>query len=559
MLRKASIRTKIISAFCILILGSAALGLFSIQQMDAIQQRATDIQTHWLQRVRLLGELRAWTLTYRGVVRAHILADDAAGKSVMDKNFDRLAAPLEQALKGYERLLAQGEERARFEDFKASWLNYVRAAEEVVAVSRRGDETKARALHLLATPAAAKADDVLAKSVDVANTGSESAVREGADTYQRAYILVLVGVALTLAVGLITSVVLTRDFTHQIKSVVDPMRDLSAGNYAVTIPHQGERTEVGLIAEALCLFRDALIAKQNTDQKVLENSQAELQRSGAIAQLTADFEIEIASVVESVATSAKVMEDAANDLNASASATATGSERASSISQEVATNINSVAGASEQISSSVDEIGRQVQESSSFAQEAVKQAEETDVNIAALVAAASRIGDVVKMISAVSEQTNLLALNATIEAARAGEAGRGFAVVASEVKALASQTSKATEEIAAQIAEMQSATESSVRTISHVSATISKISETSAAIAAAIEEQGAATREIARNVQQAASGSEGVSDRISQAAEGAARTGAASQQVLSAAEGLSHEGSRLRYVVEKFLSSMRAA
>ena len=179
--------------------------------------------------------------------------------------------------------------------------------------------------------------------------------------------------------------------------------------------------------------------------------------------------------------------------------------------------------------------------------------------LAELSQAANRIGDVVKLITAVAEQTNLLALNATIEAARAGDAGRGFAVVASEVKALAAQTAKATEEISTQVASMQTATQESVSTIKEIGKTITLISEISSAIAAAVEEQGAATQEISRSVQQAAQLSGEVANSITDVSRGAGETGAASGQVLSSAQLLSSDSTRLKMEVQKFLTNVRAA
>jgi len=559
MIARFSIRAKIVSAFCVMMVLSAGLGLFSIRQMDLINQRTVDIQAQWLQRVRLVGELRAWTLTYRGVVRAHILASDEAGRAAMDKNFEILMASLRKTFAAYEPMVAPGEERVLFDEFKSAWSKYFAATQDVLAASRKGDDAAARSLHAKIAPVALKADEVLAKSVEFANRGAEEAGNSAATTYSTAYRLVLIGLCMTIGVGLLTAFVLTRDVSRGINSVVGPMRALSGGEYSVQIPHHGERTEIGAIADALRVFRDALVEKKAADEAIVTNSQAELQRSGRIEQLTREFEGSVGEVVRSLTGSSVELEGAAGVLKSTAAVTEAGSEGAARVSREVSANINSVAGATDQISSSVGEIGKQIQESNLIAQEAVQQAKETDINISALVAAAARIGDVVKVIGAVSEQTNLLALNATIEAARAGEAGRGFAVVASEVKALASQTSRATEQIATQIAEMQSATENSVQTISRVSSTIGRISETSSAIAAAIEQQGAATREIARNVQHAAQGSENVSGRISEASEGASRTGAASDQVLSAAQLVSREGDRLKIVVEDFLTAVRAA
>ncbi|WP_375304468.1 methyl-accepting chemotaxis protein [Bradyrhizobium sp. A11] len=559
MFTKLSIRTKIVSAFCVIVAVAAGLGLFSIRQMEHINQRTVDIETRWLQRVRLAGELRAWTLTYRGVVRAHILAVDAAGKTAMDKNFDLLMASLQTTFNAYEPMLSEGEERSLYDQFKAAWLNYYAGTQEVLVASRKGNEPAARDLHAKISPSALKADEFLAKIVAFNNRGAEQAGRAAADTYTSAYRWVLAGLILTIITGLMTAFTLTRDVSRGIASVIAPMRALSGGDFTVGIPHQGERTEIGVIADALGIFRDALKEKKAADDAALASSRAEVQRSARIERVTVAFESTIGEVVRSLTSSSVDLEAAAGTLKSNAAVTQAGSEGAADASKEVSANIGSVAGATEEISSSVSEIGRQVQESNAIAQEAVRQAKDTDVSISTLVAAAARIGDVVRMIGAVSEQTNLLALNATIEAARAGEAGRGFAVVASEVKALASQTSKATEEIAAQISEMQAATENSVRTISQVGATIGRMSETSSAIAAAIEEQGAATREIARNVQYAAACSGNVSRSISEASQGAARTGEASNQVLSAAQLLSKESDRLKGVVEEFLTAVRAA
>jgi methyl-accepting chemotaxis protein len=61
-----------------------------------------------------------------------------------------------------------------------------------------------------------------------------------------------------------------------------------------------------------------------------------------------------------------------------------------------------------------------------------------------------------------------------------------------------------------------------------------------------VEEQGAATQEISRNLQQ-------------RRKDGAAETGSAASQVLSAAQSLSADSSRLKVEVSKFLNSLRAA
>jgi methyl-accepting chemotaxis protein len=374
-----------------------------------------------------------------------------------------------------------------------------------------------------------------------------------------ALILIASILALVMATCLVVAVMIRRDVSRGINSIIAPMRALSEGDLAAEVPHQGEKTEIGAMADTLQVFKDALIAKKAADEAAAVEAEAKIRRGQRVDAITREFETMVGDMVASLSSASFELEGAANTLTSTAETTQQLSDSATSASREVSDNVQSVAAASEEITSSVNEISRQVQESARVAQSAVQQAEKTDVSIAQLSQAASRIGDVVKLITAVAEQTNLLALNATIEAARAGDAGRGFAVVASEVKALAAQTAKATEEISTQIAGMQSATEISVSAIREIGKTIASISEISSTIASAVEEQGAATKEIARNMQEAARLSTQVASNVTDVNKNAGETGSASTQVLVSAQSLSRESGQLRLEVDKFLTAMRAA
>jgi methyl-accepting chemotaxis protein len=404
-----------------------------------------------------------------------------------------------------------------------------------------------------------EADDILKKDIDLNNIGADTAGKDAADNYASAFAVLAAILGVATVVGIAVGFYLVRDVSHGIASIVKPMQALGDGDLTAQVPHQGEKTEIGAMADSLQVFKQALIAKKAADEAAAVDAEAKIERGRRVDGITRDFESMIGEIVATVSSASTQLEASAGTLTATAERARELTTVVAAASEEASTNVQSVASATEELTSSVNEISRQVQESARMAGDAVNQARTTNDRVGELSKAAARIGDVVELINTIAGQTNLLALNATIEAARAGEAGRGFAVVASEVKALAEQTAKATGEIGQQITGIQAATQESVNSIKEISGTIEKLSEISSTIASAVEEQGAATQEISRNVQQAAGGTQQVSSNITDVQRGASETGSASSQVLSAAQSLSGDSNRLKLEVGKFLNSVRAA
>jgi methyl-accepting chemotaxis protein len=366
--------------------------------------------------------------------------------------------------------------------------------------------------------------------------------------------------AATVCIGLL-AIFFGQRIAGSIARMTQAMQKLASGDFAVVLPGLGRADEIGDMAQAVETFK--VRAKQRADEEANAKMTQELlaaeARKADMNKLANEFEGAVGRIIETVSAASTELEAAADMLTATAGRSQDLTKVVAAASREASANVQSVASATEEMSSSVNEIGHQVQGSARIAAEAVEQAEKTNNQVSELLSAASRIGEAVQLINAIARQTNLLALNATIEAARAGNAGRGFAVVASEVKALAEQTAKATEEISQQVSGIQNATKESVVAIKAIGGTIGRMSEIASTIAAAVEEQGAARQEISRNVQQAAQGTQQVSYSIIDVQRGASETGSASAQVLSAAQSLSRDSSRLKLEVATFLTTVRAA
>ncbi|QEE38446.1 MULTISPECIES: methyl-accepting chemotaxis protein [unclassified Methylobacterium] len=337
------------------------------------------------------------------------------------------------------------------------------------------------------------------------------------------------------------------------------MRGLAGGDLAVPVADQRRGDEVGAMARAVQVFKDALIAKRDAETVAAAENAAKMRRAQALDELTGRFDAHVGALTQSLSAAAVEMEATAREMTRTAARTTDQSGRVAAASEQTSSNVETVAAASEEMSASIQEIASRVAQSSTMADQASVDAARTNDLMQVLSRGTDQISEVMGLIAGIAGQTNLLALNATIEAARAGEAGKGFAVVAGEVKALAAQTAKATDTIAHQIAAIQSETRHAVESIRTIGGTIDAMRTVALSVAAAMEEQGAATSEIVRNVTQAAQGTQAVSADIAEVREAAGETGAAASQVLSAAQDLARYASGLGQEVTTFLAAVKAA
>jgi methyl-accepting chemotaxis protein len=366
------------------------------------------------------------------------------------------------------------------------------------------------------------------------------------------------GCFLVLAVSI---PVIHRTIAKPVEVFAQQMAALAAGNTDIEIVETGRSDEIGAIAKALCVLRDAVRTNNAlvAEIRARDDREARLMREAAIRARVEKFSTELSATVARLGAMTKRMAIASQDMIVAARNAAEGSNKAKIASSNAASDVSSVAVASEQLLASIEEISRQVVQSTHVVKKAVSESVETSSGMAKLAEAARRVGDIVSLISRIAAQTNLLALNATIEAARAGEAGRGFAVVAQEVKTLATQTARATQDISSQIADIQAATENSVNAIDTIQSKIGEIEQISAIIASAVQEQGASTQEIARNVRSAASGTTSMSTFVESVAKAVVATSESVESVVDLARDLDNLAADMTADVHAFAEALNDA
>jgi methyl-accepting chemotaxis protein len=373
--------------------------------------------------------------------------------------------------------------------------------------------------------------------------------------------LILAGISavLVLVIAIIGIWFANRQIVAPILALGEDMRTLAAGDSSIEISGETRGDEVGAMAKAVAVFKNAMIENAESQARREAEQARRDARQAEIDQAIEMFNAGTADILAKLADASTEMQGTAARMTDGATMNMERSSVVAAAVEKTSANIQTVAASSQELSSAISEIGSQVDRSNHVAQQAAEEAEMTTRKVGQLRDASESIGAVITLINDIAEQTNLLALNATIEAARAGEAGKGFAVVANEVKSLAAQTARATEEISKQIGDMQTATTESVDSIGRITETIRSLSEIASGIASAVTEQQAATEEIARSVEEVASSTEEVSGNIGDVRDSANENRDAADQVRAAAEALSEEAEVLSREVKSFLGSIGAS
>ncbi|MFM7348620.1 MAG: methyl-accepting chemotaxis protein [Erythrobacter sp.] len=315
------------------------------------------------------------------------------------------------------------------------------------------------------------------------------------------------GAAILLGLALVLSRSLAGSIAKPIAALTRAVTDLSRGSNAIDIPGTGRSDELGAMAQAMLVFRDAAIERQ-TSVAEREEAVARLGRNlAAVAQadltvrlhdmppafqsLANDFNDAMerlcqamGAVNESIGainlTSSEI-EHAMTDLASRSEDQASRLQLSSSTMASLTANIEENAELAVGVSGSM----RDARHEAETGGEVVGRAIQAMGNIET---ATVEISEITAMIDNIAFQTNLLALNAGVEAARAGEAGKGFSVVASEVRALSMRATEAASEIKKRIEAVGV----------HVTTGVGLVNETGTALETIIARVGEVTEAVTR-------------------------------------------------------------
>ncbi|OEC96619.1 MULTISPECIES: methyl-accepting chemotaxis protein [unclassified Rhizobium] len=383
---------------------------------------------------------------------------------------------------------------------------------------------------------------------------------------------------------------LSRIIVRPIVGMTAAMGRLANGEHDIEVPAVGRGDEIGRMADAVLVFKEAGIEKlrlagetermrgdaerqrlMNDEQKAREEGEirfamealagglSALSSGNVATRLNASFAPQFDSVRADFNHAVEKLEAALWSVGQNASAINAGADEIRSAADDLAHRTEQQAAAVEETAAALEQVTTTVRDSAKRAEDvghlverARQGAERSGEVVRKAVAAMQQIerssGEISNIISVIDDiafQTNLLALNAGVEAARAGDAGKGFAVVAQEVRELAQRSANAAKEIKSLI------TTSS----DQVNTGVSLVGETGKALELIVSEVQEINRHVGAIVtatREQSTGLQEINTAVNNMDQGTQKNAAMVEEQTAASHALAREAAALNELLQQF-------
>ncbi|WP_312808907.1 methyl-accepting chemotaxis protein [Agrobacterium cavarae] len=415
------------------------------------------------------------------------------------------------------------------------------------------------------------------------------------EAYAASQTSLLQGASYGLGVFLIVLCLASTLFTRRrairpLGDMTEAMTRMASGDLKDEPPHLARQDEIGAMAKALAIFRDAGLSKRRLESEAeearqlsdRERQQRERERladadalrfaveqlGGGLSQLAIGdlsrsldqpfhprFETLRKNFNESISTLRLTLRDVlleTDHLNRQGQDLRGGADNLARRTEQQAAALEETAAALEQVTSTGKASVARIEDTRNLVKDARTAAVQSSAVVGKAISAMHRIetssgeiGSIIGTIENIAFQTNLLALNAGVEAARAGEAGKGFAVVAQEVRELAQRSASAAKDIKGLISTSNTQVQEGVELVGETGRALETI-------VAEVQEINRHVMAIVEAAQEQSSGLQQINTAVNQMDQDTQKNAAMVEETTAASHGLAREASSLNQLLGQF-------
>ncbi|TAX03324.1 methyl-accepting chemotaxis protein [Rhizobium leguminosarum] len=589
---RPKIKTALIGILSVIAVAIAAFSYFSLQSLAAINGNVTEIAGNLMPSSMTAKEIDTALSDLRVAYLEHLAASDQKTQDEAQTAIDRETARINNEFKNYEALGLDDGDRELIRGLRENLALLGKSGEKYVKFSAASQDDDAK---VVMSDEMSPIADAMADQIDkLVAVNTDNAAKANVESMANfSYTVKVTYVAITLIFGITLGAIYfaVMGISRPISRITASMTDLAGGDSDKAIPFAGRTDEIGEMAGAVEVFRQAAITNKRLEQEAdAARFQAESDRIRLTAEAEAAAQKRLQEATSGLATGLRRLaagdlgfqlndafapdfEALRHDLNgavgqlgetlrAVAQATTqidSGTREISQSAEDLSKRTEQQAASLEETAAALDQITANVSNSSKRADEArivAAQANTSAAQSGKVVADAvdamqkieqssNQVSNIIGVIDEIAFQTNLLALNAGVEAARAGDAGKGFAVVAQEVRELAQRSAQAAKEIKELIRNSSVEVQSGVKLVSEtgealktIEGFIVTVNHHMDAIATSAREQSVGLAEVNTAVNQM--------DQVTQ------QNAAMVEESNAASAALAGEASRLRELIGQF-------
>ena len=588
---RLSISTKLTCAFLAMFVTTAGLGIYAASSLGTIQSKTAVIVDNRVPAFILLGQMNADLGDVRVAQGAFLNAPQGQQTHFAQVLKDSVSK-LERDMAHYKQLLVDQLDKDFFATIESNWKTSQQSWEGVEALDAAGKADQAKALFFGKTldDYNVAGDAMQAAVNDMAgDTNNEGA--EASQLISTATLFSYIGLGIAVLLGLANIAFAIVNISRPIAKINKSMLSLAEGDLQTEIPFARRADEIGEMAGAVEVFRQAAITNKQQElqveetrkkaeaDKIAAQEQAEknaaerlrvatsglatgLKRlaAGDLAfQLTEPFAPDFEALrhdfntsVEQLGTTLSSISISINTMDSGTREISEGANDLSRRTEQQAASLEETAAALDEITANVSSSAKLTEEARSVATEAnssaIKSAEvvsHAEQAMGRIEGSSQQISNIIGVIDEIAFQTNLLALNAGVEAARAGDAGKGFAVVAQEVRELAQRSAQAAKEIKGLIQNSSKEVESGVKLVRETGQALKSIGQF-------ITDINSHMNAIATSAKEQSVGLAEVNTAVNSMDQTTQQNAAMVEQSTAASSSLAQEAAKLRELVAQF-------